>query len=518
MSAAQDDKPSLASELQQLTLAYYHCTFFFPLIPNLGKALPPEPDAVPEHLYSDANATDAEREAYHFFTPILRNVLFNQADNHTQTLSPLQEWRLSDTQDWTLTLTALPPNPEKPDAYVVPDKTVDVVSVRLYRYFNGLQLLAVTVKPAAGQSLILEDWLHFTRLARQLYPTFAEQIQESKVAPLTLRCPQATIEDTFSDGALKIPPNDALGLYFSPIIKYFIKQFFHETAGMASWLEQQIALYDDRMFISVAYGLPEDAIKTPDAATTPDADVDAAVKRKRERLEQIKALVAYTDRGVDAWIDGIDGYHYPYDPQYIAQDLADKKLTLWEQAGSTYFYTDAVNAYLGIANAQNPGDFFITKIAEKDILSKYNRMLIQALFYQASLRHYDQQITVSTKTLLSSEQQENSAIEAQYSELIQFTNQYWFADLTQQMQGKAIGRLQQNGLGLSAQYARILDEVSRTSDYLTAQKDQTLAEASLNSARASEKLTKYGAWFAVIAIVLALLAMLPDWMELLKIA
>ena len=131
--------------MQALELDYYHCTFFFPLIPHLGKDLPTAPDQ-PEYLYNETTASDEERAAYHYFTPILRSVLFKQTPTTTDKneLVPLQEWRLeaATIADWTLTLKKIAGEGE----YVVPDKTVKFESIRLYRYFNGLQLLAFTVK------------------------------------------------------------------------------------------------------------------------------------------------------------------------------------------------------------------------------------------------------------------------------------------------------------------------------------------------------------------------------------
>lgn len=316
---------SLASDLQHLTLDYYHCSFFFPLIPNLGKDLPPLPDK-PEHLYTETGATDEERAAYHYFTPILRNVLFKQsATTNDQALIPLQEWRLNDIADWRLTLKQITGT----SGYVVPDKTVKFESLRLYRYFNGLQLLAFTVKPADHESMIMEDWLHFTRLARQLYPTFVEQSREKKIATLILHQGNQPDISALSEDALTIPPPQQSSHYLSPIIRALVTSFYTEQQGITQWLEQDAALYDDRMFISVAYGVPEERIKpTTDAAKT--------------RLNQIQTLVAYTDRGSDAWVNG-----YPYDPSYIENDLKNKKFSLWEQAGTTYFYTDVVNAALG---------------------------------------------------------------------------------------------------------------------------------------------------------------------------
>lgn len=328
--------------------------------------------------------------------------------------------------------------------------------------------------------MIMEDWLQFTRLARQLYPTFVEQAREKKIAPLVLCRGNQPGITALNEGFLTIPSPQESSQYLSPIIKTLITSFYNNKQPITKWLEQDSALYDDRMFISVAYGLPESVVKP----STPEA---------KAHLKQTQALVAYTDRGVDAWVDG-----YPYDPQYIENDLKDKKLSLWEQAGTTYFYTDMVNAALG------GGWFFNTTIAPKHIPNLYDRMLIQALFYQASLRYYDQTITASTSQLL--DHQQTDAIEGQYERFIRFTNQYWFRDLTQQMQGKMIGHLQQQGLGLTTHYEQILDELNRTSDFLQAKQELALAKS-------SRALTRYGAIFAFLAIYFAIIPILKDWRE-----
>lgn len=73
------------------------------------------------------------------------------------------------------------------------------------------------------------------------------------------------------------------------------------------------------------------------------------------------------------------------------------------------------------------------------------------------------------------------------------------------MQGKAIGRLQQQGLGLkSALWADY--ELERTSDFLQAKQELELTNTSKN-------LTQYGVIFAVLAIYYALIPILKDWRE-----
>ncbi len=107
-----------ASPTADSLLDYYHCTFFLPL-----SGLPddfPKPDARYRKTYPSGgeglNDTD-DVEAFLFFTPTLRAILFDQGDTHPSPgsadsdhlrLEPVQEWALDAKEyaDWVLTLEA----------------------------------------------------------------------------------------------------------------------------------------------------------------------------------------------------------------------------------------------------------------------------------------------------------------------------------------------------------------------------------------------------------------------------
>ena len=123
-------------------------------------------------------------------------------------------------------------------------------------------------------------------------------------------------------------------------------------------------------------------------------------------------------------------------------------------------------------------------------------MLVQALFYQASLRYYDNQICDKTDKLLKED--DIKAIGEQRKEFVRFTNQYWFHNVTTQMQGSDIFTLQQKALGLKQHYAILKDELERTDEYL-----QTRHEIKIASI--TDKFTTYGLIFAVLALYTSLL-------------
>ena len=131
-------------------------------------------------------------------------------------------------------------------------------------------------------------------------------------------------------------------------------------------------------------------------------------------------------------------------------------------------------------------------------------MLVQALFYQASLRLYDQQISTETARLL--EHGKVKDIRQQRKDFIRFTNQYWFHSLTEQMQGKRIFELQTQGLGLQQHYSIIKDELERTDEYL-----QT--ENSLRVETLTTRLSYGGFVVGFLAVYYAILPLLDSWIK-----
>ncbi|WMP17256.1 hypothetical protein [Thiothrix lacustris] len=473
MSAPSNDM------LKTLLLDHYHCTFFLPLL-GFGKGLDPKADL--KKIYPlNEKLNEADAEAFYYFTPTLRDIVFDRGVPNESGLQAIQEWHLStdtltDTlKDWRLEL--LPSKEQKENAgedvlkLALVHQTVEFQTVRLYRYFNGIYMLAFTVRPHATQHMYLEAWLRFTRLGRQLYPTFTEQWNEGKIAPLELTTPELAepLRALDAEVSRHFPKSSE---YLSPILIHLAQQFFADDIKQK--LKDEIRLFDDRMFVSVAYGL---------------AGEEKLDENKRKR---IKALIATTDRFEDTWSE-MDGY--AYSQTAIDRIIQNTEFDFWADKGGHFIYNDMVNGYLY-------RDWFFNKIiAPKHIPYIYDRMLIQALFYQASLRHYDHEITVTTKALLNNKDKVND-ISKQRGQFIEFTNQYWFREVTNQMQGKEIFRLQQQGLGLQEHYTLLQDEITRTDEYLQA------LEAD-NAGKRAHQFTK-------LAAVLAMVAALPIFNDIFK--
>ncbi|MGH8556601.1 MAG: hypothetical protein ACRESZ_03890 [Methylococcales bacterium] len=453
---------STETNLETLLLDYYHCTFFLPLIgldenefvPDdryafMYKPGHPEEETKKEDQMRDEEKhakkkkqaeNEAQAQAYRFFPPALRRILFDTGGkprSDSQQI-PLKEWCLAEKEieSWSIHL-GKEEHRSDPLFYQI----AKVVSVNLYRYFNGVYLISIRVEPEALQQLRkneacplfesghskelhdlisadppneslyrqlqLECWLRFTRLARLVYPSFPEQYDEKKIAPIRLFAGEKIIETAFATvEKLRIPKTPGEGI--SPVIRFLLESFSMMPEKLDKFLDEYESLYDDRMFVSVAYGLANDKLQT-------------------NQINKIYSLAAFIDRFADTF-DAMDGHAYT--PDEIEARLEPQTFGLWKGLGGQYAYTETANVYLYCGWA------FRSFIGPHHIPFIYDRMLVQALLYQASLRLYDNNISAETNNML--EQRNIQSIRMQRQEFIRFTNQYWFHQITEQMQGKEI--------------------------------------------------------------------------------
>lgn len=525
-----------AMSARDYLIDHYHCTFFLPLIGLTAQDLQPLDDYVYRYKTVDFNqridqsSRDAENreieaQAYRYFSPALRDILFDcqrPSELPNEAMKPVEEWRLPEKMvaDWRLILDACQ-QPEKEGAEWSAMQAAHEVyfhSIRLYRYFNGVYVLAFTVIPevlrriknsplardseckvhdvlvqedviatrqhytevypaweAEWNQLSLESWLHFTRLARVIYPSFPQQEAEKKIAPLRLKLNGDYYVDVFEHAkAMRI--YERPGADISPILRALIAQFSQRTpienAPEKSFFDGYTQLFDDRLYVSVAYGI-------------------AGKQLPEKELQRLNALTTYVDREWDTFSD-LGGYVYK--PESVTAQLEARSLDYWQGLGGYYSFTDFSNSYL------SRGGFFSGVIAPEHIIHIYDRMLLQALFYQASLRYYDQRICDSTTRLI--EENDLDEITQQRREFIQFTNQYWFHEVTQQMQGREIFRLQQQALGLKAHYGILQDEIERTNDYLQAKHDRKLAQVSDRIGRWGMVVAIFGLYYTLLPLLL----------------
>ena len=516
---------------KDLVLDHYHCTLFLPLIGLEKSGLSPKFD---KHNYQ--HFSDDEGASYYYFSPTIRNILFDRDKQTDSKHTAIKEWRLPQEiiENWTITL-----DNSSARSAVKQNQQAVFRSVRLYQYYNGLYLLGITLEPSAlatlraknkessqtifekiqkntleefnridpenielYQQLIMENWLHFTRLIRLIYPSFAEQSDENKIAPICLKDGDKELATAFDKpiSHKSISQFQEIGEKFSPVIFEILSRFFKDTEkeALKNSLKHDIQFYDDRMFVSVAYSIAGEQLPAKD-------------------LKRINSFVSYIDRReADGWSD-MQGYAYT--PEVVQNKLKQQSFALWQGIGGYYTFTGFSNSYL------NRDSEFRSFIANEHIPHIYDRMLIQALFYQATLRHFDNEICKTTDDLLN-DKINIKEIKKQRGDFIAFTNQYWFHKLTEQMQGKEIFELQQKGLGLQEHYEIIKDEIERTDEYLQVEHERKLLEqekiqaerikqqeehdkkqAAINE-EFNNKITFYGFIIGVLALYYAILPIL----------
>lgn len=449
-------------------LRHYNCTFYVPLDLFLEKELansqsklsssPSESTLIEQHQIDTQQSVfkeqldepvGQEKQAYLYFLPHIRDFIFDTKHAATTsqkpTTQPIKHWRLRDLSEWKLFLG------EKKECSLI---VADVTDVSLYGYFNDLYVLAISVRPhLPGGSLHRDDatwwydlvsssddtfrqqiqpsqlinWLRFTNQARIIYPSFHEQVKEGKITTLTLQ--------TSTEEPISFKKEDTL----SPILTHCLKKFFPDLPDLNERLK---FLADDRMFVSVAYGLSGQAPHS---------------QYGREELQRLLSLAVYVDdkNNIKYYLDYLGGY--AYDPNFTQDLLKQQSLRRWEQLGTLSGYCGYAHAYLGF------GWFFNDVIAPSHVRYQYGRMTLLNLFYQMTLRHYNRRISHATQAL--SEREDYSRFQKLRQEFILFTNNYWFRDVTNQIQGQEIFELQTKGLGLEKEYELIKDEMERADEY-----------------------------------------------------
>ena len=545
-------------------LDHYHCTFFFPFLPqkNMRQKYQVKPSLKP-YKYESKNTTSDndkknsetwqqqelqekkaqqhvnENQAYRYFSPIIRDQLYDIKDGNHTGFEPLREWRLelNDIKNWHLDVGDQKDKQTAPLSY----QRANIERVHLYRYFNDVYLLAVSVAPTARtklkewaesseeanewaawsagmfthdnnwwltlalspepvwrevQQLQTAAWLNFTRLARILYPTFTEQELENKISRITLnkKDDKNGHKQIIFDGVKEVKEasfSTNVGKDISKVIvEGFLSEFFtctdtSDQKKFPYFFEQYQEQYDDRMFVNASYSPVGQTFKEPE-------------------LKRLFTFALYVDRPQDVIEPNHNGY--VYHPETIEERVNKQSYTLWDGTGVRYGFTDFSNVYFGT------GWFFRNVTGPRHVAYIYERMTLQALLYQNSLRHYTREITNLTTGMVTKDGQPNlnhqsrDEIRQLTSHFIQFTNQYWFHDISDQLQGKDIFRLQQQALELERNYAFIKEEMERMDEFTDTVHNFEMADR-------ADKLAQYGFPIGIIALLLAIVPLVKkdDW-------
>lgn len=503
-------------------LRYYNCTFFLPLDLMLDSEIAMHSNNTSVELIDNEDVksykitppvsllkkegrpTDddiAHAQAYEYFYSHIQDQLFETTEYKQQAshnaLKPIVHHRLQTTKNLTLRLNDKKKNGSGEIT------TAQVEDISLYEYYNGMLLLGIRVGLPQNilskkitsfcwvneedenykekkqqqknlenenshlfnlicneknwwkslvfsdistwreiQTLQVENWLRYSKLVRILYVNFFEQLNEFKIAPIELY-----------DGKKKLISSkvkDEFNAVILHILKWFIKDKHNELNRYGDIFKKDNRLKqvtDERMFVHASYVL----VGAPPKANTHEA----------EEFERLFSYALYVDQHTDGYDNA---QRWTYDKDFLQQKLKQQSITRWKSISSLSGYTDYSTVFMGFtAWFQNP-------TATVHVPYVYAKMQIQILLYSLTLQHLDRCTAVATRRLKESKGKSEDFSDLRLS-LIEFTNEYWFRELTPQLQGKEITKLMIEQQGLNEKYELIKDKLDRANDYTTTVKD-----------------------------------------------
>ncbi len=462
-------------------LRFYNCTFYLPLdllldseiamTSNSAKYAFKEGSRIerykvqpPSSLLNLDKGTDdedriAHAQAHEFFFTHIEDQLF-ETDNcqESKNIKPIIHRRLRHDTLESLSISLQDENRTT---------SAQVKDVSMYEYYNGMLLLGIQVALPMNNALLsaqdddlwwepliysksevwetleilqVEYWLRYTKLARILYANFFEQLKEFKIAPVWLCSDCKPIENT----SLKAP--------FSSIVLYFISEFLDIGNGELVRDKRLKQIADERMFVHVTYALMGNIPKLYTPAY--------------KQFERLFCYALYVDQRTDGYAAAEE---WPYDKEYIQSLMESQTIKRWQSISNLSGYTDYSTVFMGF------GSFFQNPVSSVHVPYIYAKIQIQVLFYKLTLQHLDRCISRATSKLIKRKARSNEFSQLRLG-LINFTNNYWFRELTPQIQGKEITVKMMQQQGLDERYALIKDKLERASDYSTTLKDFWLQE------------------------------------------
>ncbi|MGH8470976.1 MAG: hypothetical protein ACREVJ_00600 [Gammaproteobacteria bacterium] len=423
----------------------------------------------------ESTEIEAEAQALLFFDPSIQDLVFDpkpgkDEPHKDEDETPFVHRRIH--PDWlkgkgaTLALVGLSPTQRR----LAPEhlRTVAIHDVSLFRYYNGLFMLAlrVTLSQKAEdvlkgstlerdddgwwhdlffseaetfeqiRGLQVEAWLHFTRSARYLRASFSEQEADDKINAVVL---------TLGSESVTFSPQDQ----FSPVVERLLGCFFASDIEENDIGERAFETHrDDRLFVNTAYCL---------AGPRPESGSEAM-----EGFRRLFSLALYLDRGSDGF-DNQQGY--AYNRAFAEGALERDAYRRWEGIGTLMGFTDSSNVYMGF------GKFFRDTIAPTHVPYIYERMLMLALLYRGTLQYFERRITAASEELTVKGYRAETFAKLR-ADFIFFTNKHWFRELSPQIQGVEIFEKQTSALRLKDHYDLVKEEMERADDYINTLRDQ----------------------------------------------
>jgi len=446
--------------------------------------------------YFDIGKPECYQE-YIYFHPYVRNILFQRKkdsrsdfnnNDKSDNLTPITyyEFIFQDKQfeggrleiEYTI---------KKNDEQRTEKTGYPVTHLAIHEFFNDIAIMAiqvtqepdenirkksfwkqcVEVKAFRKDKLICSDALKFNELARKIYLSFPEQFKEGKI-PLSAKIELGSKENpsgytkahTFSEDKFKYKE-------INPVKSEIIDGLVSEFLGYDEPVDNSFhGLLDDRMVVFTFLCFAGE------------------LKSKcRETIDEHEALfsrIMYVDQA---------GEGYAYQKKFIRKKMNNLVYRRWSNGGSLYGYTRYSSAYTGF------GDFFGDKLFQ-DFNSMYYQLALISLYYRSSLISFSDEVAQTTQQLVNKKDQtsDRELFLKLKADFMQFSNLYWFQEVTNQDQGIEIFKLYKKSFEFETMYKQIKEEIDRGDEYLN-----TLQQIELNVF--TTNFSRYGLVLAGLAIL-----------------
>jgi hypothetical protein len=315
-----------------------------------------------------------------------------------------------------------------------------------------------------------ESWLHLSRLFRVIYPGFLEQWQENKIAGIRA-------------GEEHYPFPEGIMGKLNGLVEKYLKEFYEPTDATGASTAILNGSRDDRMFVSVCYCLAGEAPPNRHA------------ELEYERLFQ---TALHIDRQMDAGVEGS-----VYSPAFSEEKSESQVYRRWAHLGTLFGLTDHSMVCAGF------GKFVRENIASLDMPYLYSRLSLINLSYKSLFHYFEYKISERTPAVNNADCALDSRLKKLRRRFMEFTNRYWFHDVTEQQQGKDLYRMQSRQFGLEILHGEIQAEVEKTHEH--------------ELARWRDCVSSFGLFFSFIALSMGLWAsdgfknhVYGHWLELIS--
>ncbi len=462
----------------------FKTTFMFPFTIRKDEYAPAEKIRFRQENLRAMDVGHGDVETVLYFLPHIRDILFARdvegKDVSEDCVEPIHRYGLI-SQNYRLRLDGkkIPLDVEHVRFFLFPNNNICVLSYAVTlpgmedvdwdTIEKPLDFLRHLTQEGAWETIEnfqAHTCLTVNNLARIVYPTFREQQEEKKIAQIELLCEEKLLA-TFYKGDPGETVKTSLRPKISQVVEHLVKE------GLDIGNGHILPMLDDRMFVNSHIAL---------WGEKPGTDAGRAA------YQAFFSVALYVDQEGEEHLDG-----YVYDPEFVKKQMEHEVLWRWHaHSGNLYGFTNYSNVYMGFGR-------FLANIAPRHIHNHYFYMALLALYYRTSMIGYLARLARTSKRLLKHPNKEESRADIRKlrGSFIEFTNQYWFREITSQMQGIEIFDHQYRVMNIEREYSEFKEEIERADDFIQMAWQDEMSDNAVK--------------FAFIGLAFAIIAPLISW-------